>query len=115
MRRVILTTAFVAALGLIPASAVAAANPSGTGQPNQSCQAVFGLPDSAPPPAFPSPNGFNTGTTTGGPAGTGFANATGKYAGSGFASSTSNNPNAQSNPNAVSQYDVACYQTSQQH
>ena len=76
----------LAALAL-PASAVAAANPSGTGQPSQSCEE-----QSAKPP------GFLTG---------GFANAEGHYAGNGasvdHAAST----------HAVSQYDVACYQLSQ--
>ena len=70
------------------AGAVSAAkNPSGTGQPSQSCQAE---------PA--QPNGFGTG---------GFANAEAKYAGSDGTPSLANG-----NSHAVSQYDVACYQVS---
>src|SRR5436305_15333271 len=60
------------------------------GQPNQSCQAVFG--EQGP---F-SPNGFNT---------SGFATAEAHYAGS--------QPQNSVNPKSVSQYDVACYQAGQ--
>jgi hypothetical protein len=76
---------------LLAGTAFAASNPSptGTGQPTQSCQAVF--------PLGPlSPAGFNT---------AGFAHAVTVYAGSG-ASLVSGNLKA------VSQYDVACYQVS---
>ncbi len=80
----------VAALVFPPAtSAFADGNPSGTGQPNQSCQSVF-------PGGTFTPQGFNT---------TGFNDATTVYAGA-----QSQNSN---NPNSVSQYDVACFQTSQ--
>ena len=66
-----------------------AASTGTTGQPNQSCQSVF--------PSGPlTPQGFNT---------SGFANAESKYAGS--------QPQNSGNPNAVSQYDVACFQASQ--
>lgn len=62
-----------------------------TGQPNQSCQAVF--------PSGPlSPSGFNT---------AGFAHADEVYAGSG------QNTQTPANSNAVSQYDVACFQVAQ--
>jgi hypothetical protein len=65
-------------------------NPPGTGQPSQSCQAVFG-------PGTPLvPNGFNT---------NGFANAEAHYAGS--------QPQNSNNPNSVAQYDVACFQAGQ--
>jgi hypothetical protein len=77
---------------LLAGTTLAASNPSptGTGQPTQSCQAVF--------PSGPfSPAGFNT---------AGFAHAGTVYAGSG-ASLVSGNLKA------VSQYDVACYQVSQ--
>jgi hypothetical protein len=70
---------------------LAAGNPSGTGQPNQNCQSVF--------PTGPlSPAGFNT---------AGFAQAGTVYAGNGVSVK-----HAMSG-NAVSQYDVACYQVSQ--
>ena len=61
-----------------------------TGQPNQSCQAVFPLGIFTPP-------GFNT---------AGFVHATTVYAGSG------QNTQTPANSNAVSQYDVACFQAS---
>ena len=64
----------------------AAPNPSGTGQPNQNCEAL--------PPQY-EPHGFTT---------DGFANAAEHYAGSGV------NVDHANSPKAVSQYDVACYQ-----
>ena len=66
-----------------------AGNPSGTGQPNASCE------DSSM-----QPNGFSSG---------GFATADLHYAGNGDPSL-----NADSDT-AVSQYDVACYQVSLHH
>lgn len=76
---------------LIPLSTVfAAANPAGTGQPSQSCQAVGVTPGNAanaPGSAF-NPNGV-AGTV---------------YAGT--------QPQNSNNPHSVSQYDVACYQVS---
>ena len=70
----------------VPAAvAGAATNPSGTGQPSQSCQSL---------PAAPA--GFST---------AGFAHAELMYAGS--------QPQNSNNPKSVSQYDVACYQVSQ--
>ena len=79
--------ALVLSISAVPA--LAAANPSGTGQPNQSCQEQ----PSSPP-------GFNT---------SGFAHAEFVYAGSEGSPTVSNNANA----HAVSQYDVACFQVSQ--
>ena len=61
-----------------------------TGQPNQSCQAVFG--ENGP---F-TPNGFNT---------DGFNHATTVYAGT--------QPQNSNNLHSVAQYDVACFQHSQ--
>lgn len=69
-----------------PAPVIAAANPSGTGQPNQSCEEQSS-----------APAGFST---------AGFANAEAHYAGNGPGSA-----HAQST-HAVSQYDVACFQVS---
>lgn len=79
------------ALGLIVGSAGAAfaGNPSGHGQPNASCE------DSRL-----EPPGFGT---------VGFAKADLHYAGNGVHSLNANSPNA------VSQYDVACYQISLHH
>ncbi len=76
------------ALSIAAVPAFAAANPSGTGQPNQSCQAQ---------PS--SPAGFNT---------AGFTLAANGYAGSPASPTISNGANG----HAVSQYDVACFQVS---
>ena len=71
----------------VPAVAAgASANPSGTGQPSQSCGSDT---------ALQAPKGFST---------AGFANAETRYAGSA--------PQNSNNPKSVSQYDVACYQVS---
>ena len=79
----------VAGLAVSPFTRAFAADPGTQGQPNQSCQAVFG-------PGTPLvPNGFNT---------SGFANAEAHYAGS--------QPQNSVNPKSVSQYDVACFQNS---
>jgi hypothetical protein len=66
--------------------AIAAPNPSGTGQPSVEC---------GDPGATSAPAGFATG---------GFANAEEHYADS-----------QNGNPQAVSQYDVACYQVTSGH
>jgi hypothetical protein len=71
----------------VPGAISAAVNPSGTGQPTQSCQAE---------PT--QPNGFGT---------AGFTHATAVYAGTPGTPSAANG-----NSHAVSQYDVACYQVS---
>jgi hypothetical protein len=79
----------IAALALmlaVSATSVAAPNPSGSGQPSQECGAV-------------TPAGFQSG---------GFANAETQYAGSG-----SGSVDHAGSSQAVSQYDVACYQLSQ--
>ena len=86
MRLVIVLAAVVAALALAVAPGLAA-NPAGTGQPNQSCEEQ----PSGPP-------GFESG---------GFANAELQYAGNGPGSAHANSDHA------VSQYDVACFQVSQ--
>jgi hypothetical protein len=73
--------------------ALGAANPNGTGQPSQSCQAQ----PSGPPGLISTTNGFAT-------------RAVNVYAGSPGTPSAANG-----NAHAVSQYDVACYQFSQHH
>ena len=82
-------TAIVLALGAITLFSIPAyADSTGNqGQPNQSCQSFFG--DAGP---F-TPSGFNT---------RGFKHAETVYAGA--------QPQNSKNPNAVSQYDVACFQ-----
>jgi hypothetical protein len=90
--------AAAAALFFVIAGAAGAANPSGTGQPSQTCLTSTtpsepGNAANAPGSAFTE----NCGT------------AGGVYAGSG---QTLNTP---ANSYAVSQYDVACFQVSQHH
>jgi hypothetical protein len=95
MKRFIVISAIlvilVAGLAVSSMTRAFADNPPGTGQPNQSCQSVF--------PSGPlSPNGFNT---------SGFATADAHYAGNGVSATQANSGNA------VSQYDVACFQAGQ--
>ena len=90
------TRKLAAALGLASALALGsvgsafAANPPGTGQPNQSCQSE----PSGPPGLLSTTNGFAR-------------VAVNVYAGSGV------NTTTPANAHAVSQYDVACFQVSQ--
>jgi hypothetical protein len=87
MKRLLIALALVCVLAVASvAAASAASNPSGTGQPSVEC---------GDPGATSAPDGFGTG---------GFAIAETKYAGSG---QSTNQP---ASTNAVSQYDVACYQ-----
>ena len=74
---------------VVPGAVSAARNPSGTGQPNQSCGSAN---------AQTEPNGFGT---------AGFAHAETVYAGSDGTPSQANG-----NSHALAQYDVACYQVS---
>lgn len=87
--RLLLVLLVLAALALLlPAGAVFADNPPGTGQPSQSCQVSLVTPGNAanaPGSAF-NPNGV----------------AGAVYAGT--------QPQNSNNPNSVSQYDVACFQ-----
>jgi hypothetical protein len=93
VRRLALAAAIAAlVLGLGATSVLAAANPSGTGRPSQSCQAE----PAGPPGIFSKDNGFAR-------------VAVNRYAGSG------ENTEGPANPQAISQYDVACYQFSQHH
>jgi len=81
----------VALILVVPLSTAFAANPPGSGQPNQSCEDQPMRPGnamSAPGSAF-NPDGV-AGTV---------------YAGE--------QPQNSNNPNSVSQYDVACFQVSQ--
>ena len=81
----------IALVLVIPLGTAFAANPPGTGQPNQSCEDAGVTPGhaaSAPGSAF-NPNGV-AGTV---------------YAGE--------QPQNSNNPHSVSQYDTACFQVSQ--
>ncbi len=88
-------------LALAASGTALAANPPGTGQPNQSCQNVLtsggtepGNSAAARGSAFNEPPPFGTGGVAGN-----------VYAGS--------QPQNSVNPNSVAQYDVACFQVSQ--
>jgi hypothetical protein len=93
MRRFLITVFAAAVLaGFAATGAAAAPNPSGTGQPGAEC----GEPNASVEPA-----GFSTG---------GFENAEARYAGSEGTPSAANGSS-----NAVSQYDVACFQVTSSH
>jgi hypothetical protein len=79
--------------------AIAASNPNGTGQPSQTCLSST-APSEPGNAATASGSAFNE--TGPGTAGT-------VYAGNGISATTAGSPDA------VSQYDVACYQVSQSH
>jgi hypothetical protein len=82
----------------VPAFAASPHTSGATGQPNQSCQAQPAGPGHA---ANAPGSAFNPASV-----------ADGVYAGTGHAAAQSGNPNANSNPTAVAQYDVACFQVS---
>lgn len=88
--RVVLSAVLGLALAVSATGVVAAANPPGTGQPSQSCQAE----PAGPPGLLSTTNGFAM-------------VAVNVYAGS------PGTPSLNGNPTAVSQYDVACFQVSQ--
>ncbi len=96
MNRMFAVAALVTAMfGSTIGTALAAANPSGTGQPSQTCL-------SSTAPSEPGNAGSASGSAfneNGGTAGS-------VYAGNGVSATTP------ANSNAVSQYDVACYQVS---
>jgi hypothetical protein len=90
LRKLVLGITLSSALILAGASAALADNPSGTGQPNQSCQSQPSTPgNSAAAPG----SAFNTSGVAGS-----------HYAGT--------QPQNSKNPKSVSQYDVACFQVS---
>jgi hypothetical protein len=93
MKRVLAISAIAPLMMLAFAgTASAATNPAGSGQPGAECGASG---------ATSSPAGFDT---------DGFANAEAHYAGS------DGTPSLRSgNAHAVSQYDIACYQVTQNH
>jgi hypothetical protein len=99
VRKFALTTASVlalAAFGVSGAQASAPANPgnpAGTGQPGTATPNGVSCPTT-----ITTPGGFNS---------PGFANATGVYANPGTTPG--------GNAHAVSEYDIACYQTGQTH
>jgi hypothetical protein len=95
--RLLIMAAVVCAFALATAGAFAASNPNGTGQPSQTCLSST-APNEPGHAASASGSAFNE--TRPGTAGT-------VYAGNGISATKAGSPNA------VSQYDVACYQVSQ--
>ena len=96
-RRVLITTGTVAAVAAGASSgAFAAPNPVGSGQPGT---ASVGGASCGSAGSTSQPNGFGT---------NGFANAAAVYAGSPGTPSATNGA-----PNAISEYDIACYQQTQ--
>jgi hypothetical protein len=98
MRRIVATLLLTGALSLGgAATAMAAANPSGTGPPNQSCQSFEGPGGSN----APGHSGTSPGSVFNEP---GFGSTNGGTGGSAY-----------NNAGAPSQYDVACFQVNQPH
>jgi hypothetical protein len=95
MRRTLTAAITILCLaGFAAPAALGARNPAGTGQPGTANPNGVSCPST-----ITSPPGFNSG---------GFANAATHYAGSPGTPSAANG-----SPHAVSEYDIACYQTSQ--
>jgi hypothetical protein len=104
MRAVLVTVIAIAALCVFAAANALADNPSGTGQPSQTCLSSTapnepGNAANAPGSAFNEPSATNPNGGTAGQV----------YAGNG------RNTQTPANGHAVSQYDVACFQVSQHH
>lgn len=100
MKRMLVVGSLVAALcGSTGGAVFAASNPNVTGQPSQTCLSTT-APSEPGHAASASGSAFNE--TGPGKAGT-------VYAGNGVSATTAGSGNA------VSQYDVACYQVSQPH
>ena len=97
MRRLLVVMALAGIAVAIPGTAFAGGNPSGTGQPSQTCGSTGGT-NSEPGNASSAP-------------GSAF-NENGGKAGSVYAGSKGTPSAAHGSGNAVSQYDVACYQVS---
>jgi len=105
MRRVLVALCSGVVLTMFFAVPAFAADPhsgGATGQPMQTCLSST-APNEPGHASFSSGSPFNE---VNGHAGS-------VYAGSGHAATVSGNPNANSNPTAASQYDVACFQVSQ--
>ncbi len=100
MRRVLLIMAavlMVLVLALGAVSTAQAANPPGTGQPSQSCQAQPSSPGNLNKPSSNPNTPFNETVPGGNRAGNNYAGA---------------QPQNSVNPKSVAQYDVACFQVS---
>jgi hypothetical protein len=99
MRKLVTGVIAASLLAIGAASATAASNPSGTGQPSQTC-----LSSTAPSEPGNAAGAAGSAFNETGPGTAGVV-----YAGNGISATTAGSPNA------VSQYDVACFQVSQTH
>lgn len=99
MRALVAALSLAALLLVGVGSAIAASNPSGTGQPSQSC-----LSSTAPMEPGQAANAPGSAFNESGPGVAGTV-----YAGNGVSATTAGSSHA------VSQYDVACFQVSQGH
>jgi hypothetical protein len=97
MRKLLVGGIAAVLLALGPANASAASNPSGTGQPSQTC-----LSSTAPSEPGNAATARGSAFNESGPGTAGVV-----YAGNGVSATTAGSGNA------VSQYDVACFQVSQ--
>lgn len=99
MRKLLAALSLIMLLAIGAGSALAASNPNGTGQPSQTC-----LSSSAPNEPGQAAGAPGSAFNESGPGTAGTV-----YAGNGVSATTAGSPNA------VSQYDVACFQVSQSH
>src|SRR5437667_12825132 len=97
MRKLYAAAAAALLLAIGATTASAASNPSGTGQPSQTC-----LSSTAPSEPGKAANASGSAFNESGPGTAGVV-----YAGNGISATTAGSTNA------VSQYDVACFQVSQ--
>lgn len=97
MRMLLMALLVAGVCAFAAAGAFAAPNPSGTGQPSQTC-----LSSTAPTEPGNAANASGSAFNETGPGKAGTV-----YAGNGVSATTANSSHA------VSQYDVACYQVSQ--
>jgi hypothetical protein len=100
MKLIVALVASVAALLVATMPALGAPNPSGTGQPSQTCLSSSTTANEPGQSANAPGSAFNeTGPGTSGTV----------YAGNGVSATTAGSPHA------VSQYDVACFQVTSSH
>jgi ABC-type glycerol-3-phosphate transport system substrate-binding protein len=99
MRKLLAILSLIMLLAVGAGAAFAASNPSGTGQPSQTC-----LSSSAPNEPGQAANAPGSAFNESGPGTAGTV-----YAGNGVSATTAGSSHA------VSQYDVACFQVSQSH
>ncbi len=101
MRRLLVPAGFLLCAAMAAPSAASAMGNANTGQPNQSCQTQLMTGGTTPGRSASSPGSpFNE---------PGFASVNGGTGGGAYSTGNAHSPNT---TNAVSQYDVACFQVS---